>query len=133
VNVLGIDPGREKMGLAVVSATADVLWRSIIAPRELATVLPGVLKQWNIGRIALGHSTASSKTQFELSTVLGQFSSHLVEVVIVDETGSTLEARQLYWEALPPVGWRRLMPLSMQVPPVPLDDFAAAVIARRSL
>lgn len=133
MNVLGIDPGREKMGLAVVDAEGALLWRAIITPKEFATMLPNVLREWSVERIALGHSTASGRTQSELGAVLGSSSSGAVQVMVVDETGSTLEARQLYWEAKPPTGWRRLVPLSMQVPPEPVDDFAAAVVARRSL
>jgi hypothetical protein len=51
----------------------------------------------------------------------------------VNERDSTLEARDLYWKEVPPRGWRRLVPLSLQVPPEPIDDFAAVVLARRHL
>jgi hypothetical protein len=56
-----------------------------------------------------------------------------VDITTVDETGSTLEARVLYWQEHRPRGWRRLVPLSLQVPPEPVDDFAAVVLARRFL
>ena len=34
-------------------------------------------------------------------------------------------AKGEYWKANPPNGWRRLIPVTMQVPPVPVDDFVA--------
>ena len=33
----------------------------------------------------------------------------------------------------PPKGWKKLIPLGMQVPPVPVDDYAAIVIGRKYL
>ena len=51
----------------------------------------------------------------------------------VDETRSTEEARDLYWELFPPKGWRKLIPLGLQVPPEPLDGLAAVVQVRRFL
>jgi hypothetical protein len=74
----------------------------------------------------LGHATTSSTLQQELRTVLPE-----VELITVDETGSTLEARNLFWKEHRPRGWRRLVPLSLQVPPQPVDDFAAVVLAQR--
>ena len=53
------------------------------------------------------------------------------DVKIVDEKNTTLEARKLYWKKNPPSGWRRLLPISMQVPPVPVDDIAAEVLANK--
>ncbi|PIE54551.1 MAG: endonuclease [Dethiosulfovibrio peptidovorans] len=55
------------------------------------------------------------------------------KVVLVDEVGSTLEARKLYWHFHPPKGWWRLLPLSVQVPPRPIDDLAAYCIALRGM
>ena len=56
-----------------------------------------------------------------------------LELIACDEAYSTEEARTLYWELNPPQGWRRLMPLGMLTPPVPLDAYAAVVLARRYL
>ena len=52
---------------------------------------------------------------------------------VVDERHTTEQARVEYWRARPPTGWRRLIPTSMQVPPVPVDDFVAVILARRAL
>ena len=130
MNVLGVDPGRLKTGVAIINAEGAILWRAIIAPDALQAQLPDLINQWRIARIALGDSTASenARAQIERATA-----SLTVELRIVDETGSTLEARPLYWADNPRTGWRKLVPLSLQEPPEPIDDYAAVVVARRGL
>ena len=127
-NILGIDPGRRKTGVAVVGARGDILWRAIIAPDELEACVPQLVAQWHIARIALGDSTASEQARAHIESAIAGAD---VELRIVDETGSTLEARALYWADHPRRGWRALVPLSLQEPPEPIDDYAAVVVARR--
>lgn len=130
MNVLGIDPGRLKTGVAAVGAQGEILWRAIIAPDSLEARLPELLSQWEISVIALGDSTASENARAQIErAIMGTE----IELRIVDESGSTLEARPLYWADNPRSGWRKLVPLSLQEPPVPIDDYAAAVVARRAL
>jgi hypothetical protein len=54
-------------------------------------------------------------------------------VLVRDEYRTTELAKGEYWKANPPKGWRRLIPVTMQVPPVPVDDFVAVILARRFL
>lgn len=54
-------------------------------------------------------------------------------IQLVDERETTLQARRLYFEEHPPAGWRRLIPIGMQLPPCPIDDYAAVLIGRRYL
>lgn len=130
MNILGIDPGRTKTGVAAVSAQREILWRAIIAPDELEKWLPELLEKWEISVVALGDSTASDNARAQIENGLAGTE---IELRIVDESGSTLEARPLYWADNPRAGWRRLVPLSLQEPPEPVDDYAAVVVARRSL
>lgn len=130
MNVLGIDPGRAKTGLAVVDASGAILSRAIIETAQLEAQVRSLLLAWPIERVALGDSTSSKSARAHLEAVL-QGTALIVEMV--DEKNSTLEARGLYFEAYPPHGWKRFVPLSLQVPPVPVDDFAAVVVARRLL
>jgi RNase H-fold protein (predicted Holliday junction resolvase) len=130
--VLAIDPGRDKCGIAVVVAqgtgSQHVLERRIVPRDHIGQIVPQLMAQHHLKLIVLGHATTSNALQKELHSALPE-----VGIVTVDETGSTLEARALYWQELRPRGWRRLVPLSMQVPPEPVDDFAAVVLARRFL
>ena len=50
---------------------------------------------------------------------------------LIDEKFTTVEGRKLYWQYTPRHGWRRLVPLSLQYPPEPVDDFVAWIIGQR--
>lgn len=124
--MVALDPGREKCGLAVVSSDGTVLQRSIVPRAAVIENALRLLDAHDIATLALGHSTQSREIQAELAAACPA-----LRIEIVDERGSTLEARSYYWSANPPKGWRLLLPLSLQVPPVPLDDWAAVVLAGR--
>lgn len=126
--VLGVDPGRAKTGLAVVNQSGEILWRAIIAPAELGERLPELVEKWRVGVLALGDSTASENARAQIESLALD-----VALRVVNESGSTLEARALYWKDNPPMGWRRVVPISLQEPPTPVDDYAAAIVARRAL
>jgi hypothetical protein len=79
-----------------------------------------------VGAIALGRGTNSRQIKAALET-LG------LPVHFVDEFETSRAARDLYFAEHPPRGWRRLLPLGLQVPQRPIDDYAAISIARRFL
>lgn len=126
--ILALDPGSDKCGLAVVAPGSGVLQRRIVAPDEIEIALRELLPQYGVTRVILGNATTSRAMRERVSTLFPE-----VELVEVDERNSTLEARELYWKENPPRGWRRVLPLSLQVPPEPVDDFAAVVLALRFL
>jgi hypothetical protein len=64
----------------------------------------------------------------EFAAAVGDFPFELERV---REKGTTLEARNLYWNLHPPKGWLRLVPQSLIVPPRDVDDLAAWAIALR--
>ncbi len=124
--VLGIDPGTRKAGFAIVDGGGAVIDRGIEAIDELLARAKVLVVRHDVATIALGQGTNASA----LSTVLASLG---VPVRLVDERETTLRARSLYFADNPPRGWRRLIPLGMQVPPRPIDDYAAVLIARRYL
>ncbi|HEX8465433.1 MAG TPA: Holliday junction resolvase RuvX [Abditibacterium sp.] len=132
MNILGIDPGRAKTGLAVLDARGTILWRAIVPTAELRQQLEELVEKWPLSQIALGHSTGSQSAATLIRAVLEAKDSR-AQLEIVDERDSTLQARDLYFEAHPRRGWRAVVPQSLQNPPVPIDDFAAVVLARRAL
>ena len=136
---LGIDPGRDKTGLALVDRTGRIIAVQIARTRSFSESLPlflfdklQVTNFWGLRQklhaIILGNGTASEEHQQRIKNVLPGFPVH-----VVDEKYSTEEARALYWELYPPTGWRRLIPLGLQTPPEPLDGYAAVVQVRRFL
>jgi len=125
VRVLAVDPGREKCGVAVCGP------EGVVARRVMAVSgLPGLVRDWakdyGVDAVVVGDQTGC-KHVLELLRTLP------VRVERAAERGSTLRARQRYFRDHPPKGWRRLVPRSLQVPPVPYDDYAAVVLAEAYL
>lgn len=125
--ILGIDPGTRKCGYAVVVAAGQAPLELGIVPTEaLAETLRGLAARFALRAVALGGGTHGAVVD-PLVRALG------IPVEIVDERETTLLARRRYFTAHPPRGWRRLVPLGMLLPPCPIDDYAAVLIAERLL
>ena len=141
--VLGLDPGRDKIGFAFVndegrliasgifpSSRSDDFFRAVIAGESIAEFLiEGTLPEimTPIKFIAIGNGTHSKDFT---TRVKAAFSC---EVLTVDERNTTLEARALYWKIHAPKFWTRLIPEGLRVPARVLDDLAAWAIALRAL
>jgi RNase H-fold protein (predicted Holliday junction resolvase) len=124
--VLGIDPGTRKAGFAVVGADGSVVTLGIEEIAALPRRARALVGEHAVEAIALGSGTNAGVLLAELGG-LG------IPIRLVDERETTLRARALYFADHPPRGWRRLVPIGMQVPPRPIDDYAAVLIARRFL
>lgn len=123
--VLGIDPGTRKVGFALVEDAESAAVARGIEPLEmLLTRITPLLAEHPISAVALGSGTNARRVARMLE-VLG------VPVHVIDETDTTYRARALYFADHPPRGWRRLVPIGLQLPPGPIDDYAAMLIARR--
>lgn len=123
--VLGIDPGTRKVGYAIApDAEAPAVVLGIEPIETLLDRLRPLLAVHPIRAVALGSGT-NVRTLQERLAALG------VPIHIIDETDTTYRARALYFKENPPRGWRRWVPLGLQVPPRPIDDYAALLIARR--
>jgi len=128
MNILAIDPGTAKCGVAVLDSKGKVLFREITATSALPQRLTALLGQWNITHAIYGQSTNADAIRQMLEGLKSTFMIHGV-----DERNSTLEARPLYWQENPRHGLLRLLPLSLLAPPEAIDDFAAIVLGRRFL
>ena len=125
--ILAIDSGREKTGIAILK-NSDVLEHKIINSEELVQIIKSLLEKYIIKTIVMGNGT-SSKKKYDL--LKREFIDR--DIVLINEYRTTDEARKLYLQENPPKGWKKLIPLGMQVPPVPVDDYAAIVIGRKYL
>ena len=124
--VVSVDPGRNKCGLVLVDCTRD----SVIAGQVVATeAVLDTLQYWRqvapIEFLVLGNGTASKRLRQQLPEDL--------PIKVVDERGTTLQARKRYWQLWPPRGWRRLIPQGLLLPPTELDAVAALVILESEL
>lgn len=128
MHVAAIDPGREKCGLAIVAEDGRVLEQRVVATAHLAEELSARIKEFSPEVLVLGNGTTSAEAEAKIRAALPN-----LPVEVVDEYRTTDDARRAYWESNPPTGWRRFLPTGMQVPPVPVDDFVAVILARRYL
>lgn len=130
--VLAIDPGTSKCGMAMVARDAQgaisLLWRQVRATEELAAGLDEAKEVAPYSLVIVGAGTHSRETVHVIRE-----HNPSTAILIVDEKNTTLEAREKYWEYHPRKGWRRLLPATMQVPPDPVDDFVALILAERVL
>lgn len=125
--VLGVDPGTRKCGYAVVAeADAAPLELGIVATGGLAERIAEVAGRVRLRAVALGGGTHNAQVA-ALVAGLG------LPVHVIDERDTTLLARRRYFQVHPPTGWRRLLPRGLLLPPRPIDDFAALLIAERLL
>lgn len=126
--VAAVDPGREKCGVAVVAGNGDVLEQSVVPTERLVDEMEARVRRFSPERILLGDGTTSRAAETAIREAMPG-----IPVEIVDEYRTTDDARRAYWKAHPPTGWRRFLPTGMQVPPVPVDDFVAVLLAQRYL
>jgi RNase H-fold protein (predicted Holliday junction resolvase) len=127
MNVLSIDPGKDKCGVAIVSSSDGVLFRKVLEIGKLDQFVRTLVCQYRIDRIIIGNGT-NSKTVGEIV-----FSVSKIAPKYVDEYFTSMEARKRYFVQNPPKGLGRLIPTSMQVPKEPIDDYVAIILAERYL
>lgn len=123
-----VDPGREKCGFAVLDAHGTVLFQKVIETLNLVHEINDKYDRYAFRVLALGNGTTSKEAKERIEEMLPD-----LRVALVDEYRTTDMAKRAYWQARPPCGWRRLLPVSMLVPPEPVDDFVAIILARRFL
>lgn len=122
----GFDPGRSKCGLALAQVGQSQLLVASVLPPQASLEL---LRQWReqgLSWVVLGNGTHSRLWQEQME-ILG------LRVLLVDERGSTLAARERYWQLFPARGWRRLLPKGLRLPPRDIDDVVAQLLLERQL
>ena len=127
MEILAIDPGREKCGIAVLNEKKETLLRQIIETKALAAAVQKLCREYPELILIMGNGTSSRTAEQVLQEATDK------AILFVDEYRTTDAARVRYWQENPPQGWRKLLPVSLQVPPVPVDDYAALLLAERYL
>lgn len=122
----GLDPGRSKCGLVLSDPQRRRIRVARVLPPELAWQQ---LRQWQqqegLVAVVLGDGTGSAAWQTRLTPSL--------PVCLVEERGTTLAARERFWQLEPPRGWRRLLPAGLRQPPRDWDDVVAQLLLERHL
>ncbi|HLW59791.1 MAG TPA: hypothetical protein VKV57_07670 [bacterium] len=121
MKVLAVDPGRGKSGVAVCGPDG-VVARRVVPLADLVDLVRRWVAAYQVDVVLIGDQTGY-KQVFDMLAGLS------VPVRSAAERGSTLLARRRYFQDHPPRGWRRFIPLGLQLPPEPYDDYAAVVLA----
>lgn len=113
--IVALDPGRN-IGVAFVSKDGALGFHAVLALAQLAGL------EFPPATVLVGDGTGSD-------TVKNLLTKRGVRFEVVDEWGSSLTARKLYFRDRPPRGLRRLLPEGMRTPPGLIDDYAAYALA----
>ncbi|EGO62919.1 hypothetical protein [Acetonema longum] len=128
--VIGIDPGRDKCGLAVVDKEQGTVLLQVVPSVELGPAALAAAHTYHTRHIVLGNGTSHRQARERLET--HQPPKPWI-ITIIDEAHTTEQARRRYWRENPPAGLRRLIPLGLQMPPEPVDGYVAVILAERYL
>jgi len=124
--IIGVDPGRDKCGVAVLNSEGDVKFSKVISTNELELTLQKLAARFDVKLLILGNGTTHLDAENKIKALN-------LPVEVVDEKFTTEQARKLYWKKNPPKGWRKFLPTSMQVPPEPVDNLVAEILVLRHL
>jgi len=124
--VVSVDPGKEKCGIAVVSKDLQVHFKKVIVTSSVVKELSQVLETYRPQKIIIGSGTFSKKVRGLIQSIHTE-----IPMEVVDEKHSKEQARLRFFKDNPPRGLWRLLPVSLQVPRKPYDDYAAIVLAEK--
>lgn len=124
--IVAIDPGTRKCGYAVVDSNLSVLQREVTPTDKIINNIEDSFKVYKINKIILGDGTNYNRIEKKLKNYFPR-----LKIILIEEDFSTLEARKKYFEAHPPRGISKLIPLSLRVPPCQYDDFVAVLLAEK--
>jgi RNase H-fold protein (predicted Holliday junction resolvase) len=124
--ILGIDPGKEKCGVAIVGLDRTLHLRQVIASCDLTQCVDRLLAEFSVSTVVIGDQTTSRFWQTQLRS---RFPN--LRLIAVDERHSSEQARLRYWQFNPPHGLTRMLPESFRLPPEPWDDIVALILIER--
>ena len=102
--------------------------QKVIETKNLEQEAAAAAAAFSPERLIEGNGTTSKEARERIQRAVPK-----LPIEVIDEYRTTEQAKREYWKAHPPKGLRKLLPTTMQVPPVPVDDFVAVILATRYL
>ncbi len=127
--ILGFDPGRDKCGVAIMGLDRQIYYHQVVLANEAIAQISALRDQFPISLIVMGDQTTAKKWKQKLTQEL----TPSLNIILVDERYTTLEARDRYWQMFPPTGLTKLLPQGMRQPPRSIDDVVAILLIERYL
>ncbi|MCP6762199.1 MAG: Holliday junction resolvase RuvX [Fischerella sp. CENA71] len=127
--ILGFDPGKDKCGLAVMGLDRKLHYHQVVSSSEAIANIETLRQRFPISLMVMGDQTTAKRWKQQLQQEL----SEQLNIILVDERYTSLEARDRYWQMFPPKGITKLLPQGMRTPPRPIDDIVAILLIERYL
>lgn len=127
--ILGFDPGKDKCGVAIMGLDRQLQYHEVVSSREAIATIDDLYQKYPISLLVMGDQTTSKRWKQEIQEKL----SPTVNIILVNERYSSLEARDRFWLMYPPKGLTKLLPKGMRTPPRPIDDIVAILLIERYL
>lgn len=127
--ILGFDPGRDKCGLAVMGLDRQLYHHQVVSASEAIATIVSLRQKFPISLLVMGDQTTAKRWKQQLYEQL----TDPLNVILVDERYTSLEARDRYWQMYPPKGFAKLIPQGFRQPPRPIDDIVAILLIERYL
>ena len=128
--IAAIDPGSEKTGTAILQDDGTLVEKKIVPTKQLVSYLQQAYQTWKFHHIVMGNGTNHKHLQPCVEAWIREDDKRIT-FSLIDERYTTVEGRKLYFKYTPRKGWRRFVPLALQYPPEPVDDFVAWIIGLR--
>jgi RNase H-fold protein (predicted Holliday junction resolvase) len=127
--ILGFDPGKDKCGVAVMGVDRQLYYHEVVPSQNAIAEISHLRQKFPVSLLVMGDQTTSKRWKKQLNDELPE----AINIILVDERYSTLEARDRYWQMYPPKGLTKLLPEGMRQPPRPIDDIVAILLIERYL
>ena len=128
--ILAIDPGSDKVGYAILNYDLSHGEMGIVYLSEVHRIFKKFCEaaEEKPQALVIGNGTAAQ-------AVCKLYNSLELEVPVrfAEEKNTTYKARARYFSENPPTGFWKLVPLGLQMPPRPIDDYAALLIGEKYL
>jgi RNase H-fold protein (predicted Holliday junction resolvase) len=127
--LLALDPGSDKVGVAVLDYQAQEKEKTIVKIDELIDHLKEIFKIYQIKEIIIGNGTGSEKI---IEMLKNNFAVR--KIYLVEEKFTTEEAQARYLKEKPMSNYEKLLRkiVSWKLKK-PLDDYAALIIGEKYL
>lgn len=127
--ILAIDPGSDKAGYSVVYYDFSHGEMGVVFLSEVHKIFERFCNSSHKPEtVVIGNGTASR--------VLSKLYNNLdfdIPLRFAEEKNTTYKARERFFSENPPTGIWKIVPLGLQTPGVPIDDYAAWLIGERFL
>jgi RNase H-fold protein (predicted Holliday junction resolvase) len=92
--ILAVDPGTEKIGIAVLNLCGDILTKKVIRGKNnFEDALKRLIDEFNPGILVIGNSTGSDR----LVAIIRGFDKNQLPIKLVDEKYTSEEARKAWF------------------------------------